>query len=1094
MESKYLKSKEILQAQLTLDFISDTVIWITKDLQIFMVNEAACKSLGYLREELLKMKVVDIDMNYPNVKWMEDLDSLSDGGELAIESRLTRKNGETFPVDILANIAVLEEEQFVCTVIRDISEKKRAEENLRKSEKRYKDLFESANDAIFIMDGEKFIECNNRTLEIFGCQTNEDIIDRKPWEFSPKFQPDGFESYYKAKQFIIKAKQGQPQRFYWKHLRNDGSEFDAEVSLNKLETGGKEIYIQAIVRDISELVKATDALRTREDTVRALINATEDAALLIDPSYRILELNDTSARKFGKDRIELIGTFAFEHTPEELTALRRSMINKLLHTKKPLKFESEWNGKYFITNLYPLLQKDGEVIQIAVFEKDITENEIVLAALKESENKFHKAFINNPSSIHITSIPDGIFIDVNPMFEKTSGFNKNELIGKKATEFGLYIDESDRERLFKELQTNGRLQDFEISFRVRSGEIRLCRLFAEIIELQGQKHLLTITNDITERNRIESALLQSEEQNRIIIDNIPIGVWITKRSGETTFISSNAEKVYGYSPDEIYSGIAKPWYERIHEDDREMASKAFDDLFETGKKYDVEFRAKRKDGKWIWVHDTADLVKEIGEDMYACGVFSEITEKKRIEKALLESEEKYKNLAEYSNVGILHINPKGLPRYMNPAFCRMLDIEEHKEIGEDSVYKFFNKKSMNTIRKEHIKRRKGIASDYEVTLISKKGTERFVLVSEAPLMSENNKLEGMIGTYTDITHRKKAEDELRYSEERLKILFESAPDAIYLNDLKGNFIEGNKTAEKMMGYKREELIGKNMLNLKLIPKNQMGRVPKLLARNVLGYPTSPDEFTLKRKDGSSISVEIRSYPVKIRDEILVLGIARDITERKEVHRRILNAVIETEEKERTRFAQDLHDGLGPLLSTTKLYIKSLESIDDPEKREYAIDKSIEAIDEAIVSIKEIANDISPHILLNLGLVMAIRSLTDKINASGQIKVLMKVQLEQRVDINIETGLFRVVEELLHNTIKYAKAQHIKIRLEKVNDSLCLRYSDDGIGFDVEKAYNKHSGRGLENIKNRVRSLNGEIQYFSEIGKGMNVKIELTTPF
>ena len=195
MPNKYQESQEILLAKLTLDFISDVVFWLNKDSQIFMVNDAACKSLGYSKEELLKMKITDIDTNYVHDHWEKDWNSISEGNELVTESSLTRKNGDSFPVDIRASVAVFEEEQFVCAVIRDITEKKKAEEDLIKSEERYKELFEGANDAIFIMDGEKFIECNSRTLEMFGCHTYEDIVDHNPWEFSPKCQPDGIESY-----------------------------------------------------------------------------------------------------------------------------------------------------------------------------------------------------------------------------------------------------------------------------------------------------------------------------------------------------------------------------------------------------------------------------------------------------------------------------------------------------------------------------------------------------------------------------------------------------------------------------------------------------------------------------------------------------------------------------------------------------------------------------------------------------------------------------------------------------------------------------------------------------------------------------------
>jgi len=126
-----------------------------------------------------------------------------------------------------------------------------------------------------------------------------------------------------------------------------------------------------------------------------------------------------------------------------------------------------------------------------------------------------------------------------------------------------------------------------------------------------------------------------------------------------------------------------------------------------------------------------------------------------------------------------------------------------------------------------------------------------------------------------IEEGKRVEQRLKESEERLKILFEYAPDGYYLSDLKGTFVDGNRKAEEITGHKREELIGSNFLKLSLLSANEIPKAAKLLALNAMGKPTGPDEFTLNRKDGGQIKVEIRTFPVEIQGKTLVLGIARE---------------------------------------------------------------------------------------------------------------------------------------------------------------------------------------------------------------------------
>ena len=259
-----------------------------------------------------------------------------------------------------------------------------------------------------------------------------------------------------------------------------------------------------------------------------------------------------------------------------------------------------------------------------------------------------------------------------------------------------------------------------------------------------------------------------------------------------------------------------------------------------------------------------------------------IIEGKQVKTELKESEKKYKDLAEETPIGIANIGITGKITYINKRLEKISGYSREEIVGKD-VFKLglFSNEIIKLLKERLRVRFRGGSTQQrrEIPFKCKDGKWIWIEIT-AMLIKKWGIPSSLRITVQDITERKKAEEELKDSEERLKILFDYAPDAYYISDLKGKFIDGNKAAERTIGYKKEELIGKSFLKLNLLTLTDIPKAAKTLAKSIIGKPTGPDEFILNRKDNSKATVEISTYPVKIKGRTLVLGLARDITERK----------------------------------------------------------------------------------------------------------------------------------------------------------------------------------------------------------------------
>jgi PAS domain S-box-containing protein len=334
-----------------------------------------------------------------------------------------------------------------------------------------------------------------------------------------------------------------------------------------------------------------------------------------------------------------------------------------------------------------------------------------------------------------------------------------------------------------------------------------------------------------------------------------------------------------------------------------------------------------------------------------------------------------------------------------------------------------------------------------------------------------------------------AEEALISSEKKFKFLFDYSSDEIFLADLEGRFIEVNKRACESLGYTRDELLFMRFTDIKT-PKFRHTVAPnikKILETGKLTYET--EHLT---KTGALVPVEMKSRIIDFNNQKVIISVARNIAERKALEHKMLSLLIESEEKERKRFAADLHDELGPILSTLKLYTDLLKKDEFKNINRQEVLKNIDELSNlAIRTAKEISAKITPNILHDFGLAVALHEFCKYINETGVISI--KVKSDNYLIKNrslTETVLYQTAKELINNTVKHASAENITIDLRSTDSQIILYYRDDGIGFDVKKQLELSLGLGLNNIVNKIRTIKGVCDFNSKIGEGLMVVISV----
>jgi PAS domain S-box-containing protein len=454
------------------------------------------------------------------------------------------------------------------------------------------------------------------------------------------------------------------------------------------------------------------------------------------------------------------------------------------------------------------------------------------------------------------------------------------------------------------------------------------------------------------------------------------------------------------------------------------------------------------------------------------------------ENALKESEETFRTVANYTNDWEFWIDQQGNFQYCSPS-CEEItgysaaEFLQNPRLLSDIV--FPDDQIVFQYHKQMEEALIDVHQEIQFRIIKANGQIRWVGHVCKYVFDEIGNYTGIRGSNRDITKRKETEHELKTSKRKYKLLSLNITDGVFIcKNAKFDYV--NKGMNAIFGYEYSELKGKPFLDLILPLFHE--NLDSFVNNNSHTNQILNIEIECYKKDLSIIVVEV--FLNYVADEKSIYGVAHDITEKKHIQKKnILKAIIQTEEKEKAHFSKELHDGIGPLLSTIKLYLQWTIRLKSIKKRNEIILKAEAIVEDALETVKEISNKLSPHLLANYGLTSALQSFTNKIGETTAINITVESNVSRRIDVEIEAAIYRAMIECINNTIKYANATNIYILLNDIGSQIQINYRDNGIGFNLEETKAAQKGLGLFNLQNRIQTIGGEIEMHSEIGQGVN---------
>jgi len=752
---------------------------------------------------------------------------------------------------------------------------------------------------------------------------------------------------------------------------------------------------------------------------------------------------------------------------------------------------------------------------------DVTDSRQVEEKLRGSEHRYKQLFATVPDAVVLVDVQSRRFVDVNESAEKLYGYTREEILQLKQPELTAEPEASDAgiRGLVDRRSTYVPLR----YHRKKDGTVFPVEISATAVQMDGRPLICAVVRDITERLWAQEALRESEEGYRIAFENSPVSLWeqdlseVRKHLDELRaagvrdlgrhFEDHPAELLECWRRirlDNVNAATVKLCGARSKAEVAERFPEVFDaDLSRTFR--DGLTQAASGQGAYeaeavvpTMMGEDRSVILRVSvppgyEESWGRVLVSmtDITERKRAEQALRESEMLNRTLVEHLPQRIFIKDRDSVYRSCNARYARDLGIAPEQIVGKDD-FAFYPSDLAEHYRADD----RGVMVSGAIKDIEERylvaGEERWVHTVKVPYHDERGRTVGVLGIFEDITERRRAEQALRESEERYRLLAENVTDVIWVFDISLRRVYVSPSVERLRGYTVEEAMQQSLADILTPASHRLARTVieeeiALARQQPAGLSrTRVLELEMNCKGGGTIWTECHARVLRdpSGEPVAILGVTRDITER----RRLEKALVEIHRLAERQVGQDLHDSLGQNLTGIAYLAKVLEkklagrSLDEAKDAR----RILELANQAVMQTRALARGLIPVELEEQGLMSSLEELAAEKEEFFGVRCSFECERPVLVeDPGVATHLYAIAREAVNNAIKHAHPGRVVVSLTEDNNTITLTVSDNGTG--LPEGVEQTDGMGLRIMQYRASMIGSSLEVHSKPGEGTTVQ-------